>query len=173
MNLIVTCARHLEPETKKELRDILEKIGDSEPIITITNMSGILTVKTRLEPIEVVRKIKEMILDEPWCIRYCLRVIPTQKITETNIENIENEVLELIKFIFNNETYRISVEKRNSSISSQELISRIAKKIKNKVSLEFPDKVILIEILGNKTGIAIVKKSDILSIEKTKRSISE
>ena len=81
MNLIITCARHLETETRQELIGILEKIGDSEPTITITNMSGILTAETKLDPIEVVKKIKEMLLDEPWCIRYCLRVIPIQKIT--------------------------------------------------------------------------------------------
>jgi len=173
LNLIITCARHLETETRQEIMSILEKIGDSEPTITITNMSGILTAETKLEPIEVVKKIKEMLLDEPWCIRYCLRIIPIQKITETKIESIEEEITNLIKLISNRETYRISIEKRNSNISSQELISRVAKKIENKVSLEFPDKIILIEVLGNKTGIAIVKKEDILSVEKTKRSISE
>ena len=173
MNLIITCARHLETETRQEIMSILEKIGDSEPTITITNMSGILTAETKLEPIEVVKKIKEMLLDEPWCIRYCLRIIPIQKITETKIESIEEEITDLIKLISNGETYRISIEKRNSNISSQELISRVANKIENKVSLEFPDKIILIEVLGNKTGIAIVKKEDILSVEKTKRSISE
>jgi tRNA acetyltransferase TAN1 len=152
---------------------ILEKLGDSEPTITITNMSGILTAETKLEPIEVVKKIKEMLLDEPWCIRYCLRIIPIQKITETKIESIEKGITDLIKLISNGESYRILIEKRNSNISSQELISRVAKKIENKVSLEFPDKIILIEVLGNKTGIAIVKKEDILSVEKTKRSISE
>lgn len=173
MNLIITCARHLESETKQELSSILERIGDSEHSISITNMSGILTAETKLEPIQVVNKIKEMLLDEPWSIRYCLRIIPIQKITETDIESIENGVSDLINLISENESYRISIEKRNSNISSQEIISRIAKKIKNKVSLEFPDKVVLIEILGNKTGIAIVKKTDILSIEKTKRSLSE
>ena len=70
-------------------------------------------------------------------------------------------------------TYRISIEKRNSELSSKEIITKIANKIKNKVSLEFPDKVLLIEILGNKTGVSILKKSDILSTEKTKRSMSE
>jgi tRNA acetyltransferase TAN1 len=173
LNLIITCARHLETETRREITDILEKMGDSEPIISITNMSGILTAETKIEPIEVIKKIKEMILDEPWCIRYCLRVIPVQKITETKIESIEEGISDLIKLISNGESYRISIEKRNSNISSQELISNIAEKIKNKVSLEFPDKIILIEVLGNKTGIAIVKKTDILSVEKTKRSISE
>ena len=173
MNLIITCARHLESETRQELVDILEKIGDSEPKITITNISGILTAETKLDSIEVVKKIKEMLLDEPWVIRYCLRIIPIQKVTETKIESIEDGISGLIELISNGESYRISIEKRNSDISSQELISRIAKKIKNKVSLEFPDKIILIEVLGNQTGIAIIKKVDILSVEKTKRSISE
>jgi len=173
MNLIITCARHLEIETKQELIRILDKIGDSKPRITITEMSGILTVETALDPIGIVKKMKEMLLDEPWCVRYCLRVIPIQKITKTQIEDIENGVLELIKFISDEESYRISIEKRNSNISSQELISRIASKIKNKVSLEFPEKIILIEVLGNITGISIVKKTDILSVEKIKRSNSE
>lgn len=173
MNLIITCARHLESETRQEITNVLDKIGDSEPQITITNMSGILTAETKLDPINVVKKIKKMILDEPWCIRYSLRIIPIQKITETKIESIEKGVSDLIKLISAEDSYRISIEKRNSDIPSHELISRIAKKIKNKVSLGFPDKVILIEILGDKTGIAIVKKTDILSVEKTKRGMSE
>ena len=173
MNLIITCARHFEPETEEELGSILEEFGDSDAKISITKMSGILTAETKLEPIEVVRKIKEMLLDEPWSIRYCLRIIPIQKVIETKIEEIEKMVAEISKQISDGETYRISIEKRSSDLSSQEIISKIASKIKNKVSLEFPDKIILIEILGNKTGISILKKTDVLSVEKTKRSISE
>ncbi len=173
MNLIITFARHFEPETKEELSDFLEELGDSNPKILITKMSGILTAETKLEPIEVVRKIKEMLLDEPWSVRYCLRIIPIQKFIETKIEEIEKTVTEISEQISDGETYRISIEKRSSDLSSQEIISKIASKIKNKVSLEFPDKVILIEILGNKTGISILKKADVLSVEKTKRSISE
>ena len=173
MNLIITCARHLEPETEEELMSILDDFGDSEPKISITNMSGILTAETKLDPIETVKKIKEMILDEPWSVRYCLRIIPIQKIIESQIDEIEKTVSEMSEQILDDETYRISIEKRNSDLSSKEIITKIADKIKNKVSLEFPDKVILIEILGNKTGISILKKVDVLSIEKTKRSISE
>jgi len=173
MNLIITCARHLESETEEELVDILEEFGDSDVKVSITNMSGILTAETKLEPIEIVRKIRDMLLDEPWSVRYCLRIIPIQKFIESKIEEIEKTVVALSEQIVDGETYRISIEKRNSDLSSQEIISKIADKIKNKVSLEFPDKVVLIEILGNKTGISILKKSDVLSIEKTKRSISE
>ncbi len=173
MNLIITCARHLEPETEQELRSILEELGDSKPTINITKMSGILTANTIMEPTEVVKKIRNMIIDEPWSIRYCLRIIPIQKIIETEIEIIEKQIADMSNLILENESYRISIEKRDSQISSQELISKIAKNIKNKVSLKFPDKIILIEILGSQTGLSILKKSDILSVEKTKRSISE
>ena len=173
MDLIITCARHLEPETRDELNDILEDFGDSDAQISITSMSGILTAETKLDPIEIVRKIKEMVLDEPWSIRYCLRIIPIQKIIESKMEEIEEAIPSMSQEILEGETYRISIEKRNSDLSSKEIITKIADKIKNKVSLEFADKIILIEILGNKTGISILKKSDILSIEKTKRSISE
>ena len=173
MDLIITCARHLEPETRDELNDILEDFGDSDAQISITSMSGILTAETKLDPIEIVRKIKEMVLDEPWSIRYCLRIIPIQKIIESKMEEIEEAISSMSQEILEGETYRISIEKRNSDLSSKEIITKIADKIKNKVSLEFADKIILIEILGNKTGISILKKSDILSIEKTKRSISE
>ena len=173
MNLIVTCPRHLEPETEEELIDILEEFGDSDVKVAITNMSGILTADTNLNPVEVVRKIKEMLLDEPWSVRYCKRIIPIQKVIESKIEEIEKSVSELSDQISDDETYRISIEKRNSDLSSKEIITKIADKIKNKVSLEFADKIILVEILGNKTGVSILKKTDILSTEKTKRSISE
>jgi len=173
MNLIVTCARNLEGETEEEIIDILDELGDPDVKISVSNMSGIITIETKLDPIEVVRKMKEMLLDEPWSIRYCLRVIPIQKTVETNLEKIQECVSSISNNIEENESYRILIEKRNSDISSKEIITNIANQIKNKVSLDFPDKIILIEILGIVTGISLIKNSDILSLEKTKRSMSE
>ena len=173
MNLIVTCARNLEGETEEEITDILDELGDPDVKISVSNMSGIITIETKLDPIEVVRKMKEMLLDEPWSIRYCLRVIPIQKTVETNLEKIQECVSRISNNIEENESYRILIEKRNSDISSKEIITNIANQIKNKVSLDFPDKIILIEILGIVTGISLIKNSDILSLEKTKRSMSE
>ena len=173
MNLIVTCARNLEGEAEEEIIDILDELGDPDGKISISNMSGIITVQTKLDPIEVVSKMKEILLDEPWSIRYCLRVIPIQKIVETNLEKIQECISSISNKIEDDESYRILIEKRNSDISSKEIITNIANQIKNKVSLDYPDKIILIEILGIVTGISLIKKSDILSLEKTKRSMSE
>ena len=66
-------------------------------------------------------------------------------------------------------SYRITIEKRNTDVSSTEIITDIAKIFPNKVSLNQPDWIILIEILGDKTGISILKDSEIFSLDKTKR----
>lgn len=173
MNLIVTCARHLEPETKDELGSILTLFGDENPQITKTSMSGVLTVNTELDPFEVIRKIREKIVDEPWSIRYCLRIIPIEQVTEATIEEISSKVISLMNKVNEKETYRITIEKRNSEISSMELISKIADQISNKVSLEEPDWVALIEILGNKAGVSVLKSNDIFSLEISKRELLE
>jgi tRNA acetyltransferase TAN1 len=173
LNLIVTCARNLEEDAGNEIESILDNLGDSEPSITITNMPGILTIETMIEPTNIVAKIREMILDEPWSIRYCLRVIPIQKTIKTDIENIKKIIPEMIVSIGIDDTYRVLVENRNSNISTQELISETAKLVKNKVSLDTPDWVILLEIIGDTTGISVIKNNDIVSVEKIKRSLSE
>lgn len=173
MNLIITCARHLEPETSDEINAILTQFGDENPEITRTSMSGVLTVKTELDPFEIIRKIREKIADEPWSIRYCLRIIPIEQVTETNLEEISSKVVSLMKKVDEKDSYRITIEKRNSEISSTELISKIADNIQNKVSLENPDWIVLVEILGNKAGISVLKSNDVFSLEISKRELLE
>ncbi|HXV67232.1 MAG TPA: THUMP domain-containing protein [Nitrosopumilaceae archaeon] len=173
MNLIITCPRHFEEEASNEVTEILTDLGDKTPKITISNMPGILTGFTSLEPIKSIKKIREKILDEPWFIRYCLRIIPIQAVCKTSIEEIEGEILKKAEIIKPENKYRITIEKRNSKISSEELISKIAKNFTNKVSLEKPDWIILIEIIGEITGISFIQSNDVLSVEKTKRSLSD
>lgn len=173
MNLIITCPRHFEEEASEEVKRILIELGDQEPKIIITSMPGILTGITSLNPIESIEKIREKIQDEPWTIRYCLRIIPIQGVCKTNIKEIEDEILKKIGVIKTEDSYRITIEKRNSKVSSDEIISKIAKNITNKVSLDSPDWIILIEIIGDEAGVSIIRNNNILSVEKIKRSLSD
>ena len=173
MNLIITSSRHLEPEAADEIREILTDLGDNEPKVEISDLSGIIIATTLLDPFMVVRKIREKILDEPWSIRYCLRIIPIQETVNTEKENIVSALLNHVNLIGPQDTYRITVEKRNFTISTDEIISEIADNIQNKVSLEKFDWLVLVEILGNKTGISVLKEDDVISAQKLKRSLSE
>jgi len=169
LNLIITCARSLESETKNEISKILDELGDQEPEILNVGMRGILMVNTIIETSKIMDYVKNKVIEEPWLIRYCLRIIPIQMITETEIDKIEQNVIKLKDTIQKNDSYRITIEKRNTSISSNEIITEIAKIFPNKVSLNQPDWIILIEILGNETGISILKNDEMFSLDKAKR----
>ena len=169
MNLLVTCARNLETETKNEIEKILGEIGDQEPEILNVGMRGILMVNTSIESSKIITWVKDKVVEEPWFIRYCLRMIPIQTITETEMSKITENVTELKNVIKQNDSYRITIEKRNTDMSSTEIITEIAKIFPNEVSLNQPDWVILIEILGDKTGISILKDSEMFSLDKAKR----
>ena len=169
MNLIITCARNLESETKNEIKKILDELGDQEPEILNVGMRGILMVDTTIEPSKIIDWIRNKIVEEPWSIRYCLRIIPIQSITETDIDKIKQNVIKLKDTIQKNDSYRITIEKRNTSISTNEIITEVAKIFPNKVSLNKPDLIVLIEILGDKTGISILKGSELFSLDKSKR----
>ena len=169
MNLLVTCARNLETETKNEIGKILDELGDQEPEILNVGMRGILMVNTSIEPSKIIDCVRDKITEEPWLIRYCLRIIPIQSITETEMSTITKNVIELKDVIQQNDSYRITIEKRNTDMSSTEIITEIAKILPNKVSLNQPDWIILIEILGDKTGISILKDDEMFSLDKSKR----
>ena len=126
-------------------------------------------VDTTIEPSKIIDWIRNKIIEEPWLIRYCLRIIPIQSITETNIDKIKQNVIKLKDSIQKNDSYRITVEKRNTSVSTNEIITEVAKIFPNKVSLNKPDFIVLIEILGDKTGISILKDSELFSLDKSKR----
>ena len=169
MNLIVTCARSLESETKNEISKILDELGDQEPEILNVGMRGILMVNTIIKPSKIIDWVKNKIIEEPWLIRYCLRIIPIQRMTDTEIDKIKQNVIKLKNTIQKNDSYRITIEKRNTSISSNEIITEVAEIFPNKVSLNQPDWIILIEIIGNETGISILKNDELFSLDKAKR----
>lgn len=171
MNLIVTCPRNLEPEAESEIKKILNELDDQEPEIFQTDMRGILMVNTTINPLKIIDWVKNKINDEPWFFRYCLRIIPVQKTTDTDIDKIKQNVMNLKSIIQENDSYRITVEKRNSNMQSSQIINEIAKIIPNKVSLDEPDWVILVEIFGEKTCISILKNDSIFSLEKSKRNL--
>ena len=126
MNLIVTCPRNLELEAESEIKKILNELDDQEPEIFQTDMRGILMVNTILEPLKIIDWVKNKINDEPWFFRYCLRIIPVQKTTDTDIDKIKQNVMNLKSIIQENDSYRITVEKRNSNIPSSQIINQIA-----------------------------------------------
>lgn len=173
MNLIVTCPRNFEDDAAGELAAVFERLGLDEPSVRAAPMPGILTAIFDARPENIIQKTREIITDEPWYIRYIQRMIPICDTVCSDIDDITDAAKGLATIMGDADTYRITVEKRHSGLSTSSIISGIAGIISNRVSLEEPDWVVLVEIIGSAAGVSIIRPLDILSVEKTKRQMSQ
>lgn len=99
-----------------------------------------------------------------------MRIIPVDRVVDTKVPDILKAVKELSSAIGPGETFRITIEARESPYSDRELIDAIADAVDRKVSLDSPDKVVLLEILGEYSGVAVISPHEIVSIQKLKRA---
>lgn len=170
MNLIVTCPRNFEDEAIFEAQSILK---DEKAQIRYSGISGIITVTTRTNPDVFVNDVRRLLLDEPWQVRYVLRAIPIHASTTTDMTDISREACRLACRMKEDESYRITIEKRNTNIHKADIISEVAEKIPNRVALDDPDWILMIQIIGGVTGLSLLRDSQILSVQKEKRVASE
>jgi len=170
-NLLISTSRGNERHACSEAWYLLEELGDKKAEITPTGIVGLIVAKTMLNPKLIIHQLREILKERPWEIRYILKVTPIEKVVKATVEEIAKETLNLLYEIENNESYRITVQKRHSSLSSTEVIEAIAKHINRKVNLTNPDKIFMVQILGELAGLSILKPDQILSVEKEKRAL--
>jgi tRNA acetyltransferase TAN1 len=167
-NLLATTYRRNERNACSELRYLLEKIGDSAPHIDKSSAAGLIAAKSDLNPFDAVEKLREILITRPYEFRYIFRIIPIERIVHTDLDEIAKIALEFSSRIADDETFRITIEKRFSTISTHDIIEAVAPNIKKKVNLSSPAKILLIEIIGGFTGVSIIRPSDILAVVKEK-----
>jgi len=168
-NLLITTSRGNEDEACSEIWFLLGELGDREALVDRTGVLGLVVAKTKLNPFKVIEGLRKILAERPYEFRYILRVIPIERVIKTNLERIGRTVEELAKKISEDETFRVTVEKRHTQLPTRAIIEAAASKVERKVSLEKPDKIVLIEVLGGQTGISVIKPDDILSVTKERR----
>jgi tRNA acetyltransferase TAN1 len=169
-NLIISTFRHHEEEAYNEILDILSGAGDSGAQAEVTDIIGIILGLTRIDPFQVIQIFHKLMIDKPWEIRYILRLLPIETVGPTQLEHIISDAKKLAIKIKKDETFRITVEKRHTSLSSWDVVKAVGGSIDNRVNLEKPDWIVLVEIVGRLTGISVLRSNQIFSsvIEKRK-----
>ena len=168
-NLLGTTSRGNERAMSSELYYLLkDEFGDSLAQTSKTKIRGLIVARTSLNPFEVIARLRELLRARPYEIRYALRIVPIERVVSTDLAEIKKVSEELATKIGENETFRVTVEKRFTSLHSKEIIEAAASNIKRKANLENPDRILIIEVLGGLTGISLLRTEDILSVLKEK-----
>lgn len=145
-----------------------EQLGDAEAQVSKTKVRGLIVGKTTLDPCSVIEKFRAILNERPYEFRYALRILPVERVVPTDLEEIKHATAELSTRIGENETFRVTVEKRFTALHSKDIIEAAAGDIKRRADLENPDKILLIEVIGALTGLSLLKPIDILAVVKEK-----
>lgn len=171
-NIIASTFKYGEEDAQEELLGLLELLGDHQQDVEITDINGIVVAYTNLGLFQVIDSLRRLVKNEPWQVRYILRLIPIELMVHTNLEDIANAVKSLTPKMHPQDTFRITVEKRHTILSHADIIATLASKIDNKVQLKNPDWIVLVEIIGALTGISILKPDQIFRSVIEKRNSS-
>jgi len=145
-----------------------EELGEPAPVVGKTGIRGLVAAKTPFDPCEVIEKFRAILQERPYEFRYALRIIPVERVVRTDLDEVKRAARELAATIGENETFRVTVEKRFTSFHTRDFIEAVATDIDRKVDLESPDKILLIEVVGGLTGMSLIKPSDVLAVLKEK-----
>jgi tRNA acetyltransferase TAN1 len=148
---------------------LLGEVGDRGSTIETTSVIGLVVAKTKLDPVKGIRDLRVLLKERPWEFKYTLKMVPIQKIVDASLDTIQGAAVTLAEGISKEEKFRVTVEKRHTGLSSKTIIDTIAKRIDRKVSLETPNKIVLVEVIGELAGLALITPEDVLSVEREKR----
>jgi tRNA acetyltransferase TAN1 len=164
-NLVVSTSRGNEKNTCSEMWYLLGEVGDRGSTIETTSVIGLVAARTKLDPIKAIRDLRLLLKERPWEFK----LVPAQSVVEAKLEEIERAALTLAQGIEKTEKFRITIEKRHTDLSNKTIIDSVAKRIERTVDLDSPDKILMIEIIGQLAGLSLIAPDDILSVEREKR----
>jgi len=168
-NFIATTFKGLEREAIGECLSILRSLGDPSPSAWTTGVIGLMVGQTALDPFAVVGSLKKMVSDEPWSVRLLLRFIPIERVCQASPDAAKAAVVELSGKVGEAETFRVTVEKRHNDTPTMGFVTSAASALGQKVNLDSPDWVVLVEVIGGTAGVSVLRPSSIFSSPKSKR----
>ncbi len=168
LSLILTSAKGLEAKASAEFKEIALQFGVRKFQIDKSPYDGILEIEMD-NPRALIAFLRDYVRSEPFRVHSILRLIPVDVVVDTNLEQIKGAAKQLAAAIGETETFRITVESRDSPYNTRQLIDAIAEVVDRKVNLNSPDKILQLEVLGEYSAMSVLGPEDIVSIVRLKR----
>lgn len=166
-NLLVSCSWGAYERARKEVLQILRKLGDKEPLAKRTAARGIIGVRTGIDSREVIQRLRALFDEDPFILQHTLKWVPVDLWTSSTLDSMKEGVTQLKNKIHTGERWRMTVEKRRyTRYHKIDLIRELADLMDEEVDLENPDKILRIEIIGKYAGLSVLTPQDIFSVVK-------
>ena len=167
-NMIVTFDPNKTASAKAEVERLLRDINETARIEE-SAINGIFKL-TVSDPKSIVKKMVEMCKNTPEKFNRTFHWTPVDRWCKTNISEMQEIVKDLAGKISENESWKMTIEKRQCDEHERELITKLTGVVnRDKVDLKDPDKIIRIDIMGDETGISVLSREEYLNVTRFRR----
>ena len=170
--VLVTCIRGFERDAASEAWWALTTLIKQKTIdANLTKVPGLIYVTVAIDPTDIMAGLLEFLTKNRDEIRFCAKFIPIQDWGPTDLALICRKINMMSSVISKEDSWCIQIQKRHTSLKRADIIKQVADNVPygKGVSLDFPNKIIRIEIIGRETGLAIHGPDQIISMEKLRR----
>lgn len=168
MDILVSYQRNHFFAARREAKRILRSFGDPSATVERTSVIGIAVAHTSLDNREVIRKCKELYKasTEVPTFQFAIKWVPVDFWCDTTLESMKDLIEDKVRTgIGKNETWGMKVEKRRwQKYHTIEIVRYLAQSIEQKVNLRNPDKIVRIDVLGNRTAVSLLKPGEMFSV---------
>ena len=156
-NLLVSTAWKTPGRARREIVSRLRALGDPAPQVSGTGRKGVMSVRTALDPREVIRRLHALHEGAPGRFRYTFKWVPVDLWTTPDVPSLRQAVTELRDRIAPGQRWRMTVERRADDCPPpMEIIAALVDLVDRKVDLTHPDKILLVEVFEHSAALAVL-----------------
>lgn len=161
-NLLVTHELSHAGSAKEEVEKALKAVKQKAKFLK-SDVEGVF--KLRVGNAKKVVKSLSKLRSKKGMFEHTFYWVPIEKWAAANIKTMQKEIKKLQKGIKKTEKWKMDLHKRHFDMNSTELIIKLTEVVdKPKVDLENPEKIIEVQIMGKKAGLALLGKDEIFGI---------
>lgn len=172
-NILVTFHQNAKVLAEEETRRNLKDVGASVEWLQESEVEGVFETLVIGDARKTVADIRALCLDHPELFQQTHHWVPIDRWVSCEEAEMVNAARELGKGINDTERWMMHLHKRHMQAHTTDLLMLLTEPIEvGVVDLENPDKIVVVEILGDRVGMALVQSEELLDVNKIRESLS-
>lgn len=167
-NLLVTFDPTHQESALKSIKELLNGVKEKADVIKADGGVAELVVKDAKKAVKQLSSIADKEAEK---FARTFHWIPIDKWCKATVEDMQKNIKDFVKEIKQNEKWKMDLKVRKVKEKQDDikLILKLTEVVdRPKVDLQNPEKIIKVEIIGNRAGLALLGKDELLNAVKSK-----
>ena len=171
-NLLVTYHGGLEGLGETEVRARLQEAGGILEELKRSEIDGVFVCRVSGDAKKVVADVRTICIGAPDLFQETHHWTPVERWVKAEPGEMAAAAGELGMGIGQNDRWMLVLRKRRTQLHTMDLIKLLTDPVdRGKVDLKHPDKMLVVEIMGDVAGMSLVTKEQMLDVNKVREEV--